>query len=204
MKKDYLVYWVVHDGNLFEDYPELICATKTDIDPNFDQKQLVFGRGRIGQGWPEDVLVFVSGTKPVDLLLCTPYLEIVSERAMKIIKELAPDEVEFLPVRVFHEDGKPYVAMKYWGINVLSILDALDWEHTTWTEPIPPNKDDPLAALSIIKPCLFADKVENHHFFRLIVTSRVYSSKYVSRELKRRLEKEKYVVGIEFGPIKTI
>ncbi|GEM_PF-3186969 len=59
MGKQYLVYWVIHDGDLFENHPELICATQTNITPNFDQKQLVFGQGKISKSWPEDVSVLV-------------------------------------------------------------------------------------------------------------------------------------------------
>lgn len=204
MGKQYLVYWVIHDGDLFENHPELICATQTNITPNFDQKQLVFGQGKISKSWPEDVSVLVSGTEPVDFLLCTPYIEIVSSRAKDVIEDLANDEVEFLPVEVFFEDGKPYMSMKYWAINILLTLDALDWEQTIWTDPSPPRRDDPLAALSIIKPCLFAKNIENHHFFRIRVASRVDSPKYISRELKQRLENKKFVLGMEFGPIKAI
>ncbi|HNS38492.1 MAG TPA: hypothetical protein PKM01_11970, partial [Anaerolineaceae bacterium] len=204
MGKQYLVYWVIHDGDLFENHPELICATQTNITPNFDQKQLVFGQGKISKSWPEDVSVLVSGTEPVDFLLCTPYIEIVSNRAKDVIEDLANDEVEFLPVEVFFEDGKPYMPMKYWAINILLTLDALDWEQTIWTDPSPPRRDNPLAALSIIKPCLLAKNIENHHFFRIRVASRVDSPKYISRELKQRLENKKFVLGMEFGPIKAI
>lgn len=198
-----LVYWLVHDGELFEKHRELILPTRVDR-PEFDEKQLTFGRGSIRNIWPEDVKIFVIGSQSVDLLLCTPHINIVSDRAREVIQNLAPDDVEFLPVKVFGQNGKEYNQMAYWAIYVLRVVDPLDWVHTKWTTPFSPSKDDPSAYMKIIKPCFFADKIRDINFFRLEVGGKIRGSMYISSVLADAVTTSGCSVGMEFTPIKTI
>jgi hypothetical protein len=203
MKKIHLAYWIVNEFSLFEDHPELIFSNRTVINPEFDQKKLMFERNSLFHVWPHDVRVYVAGNEPVDLLLCTAYMEIVSERAKRIIEELARAEVEFLPISVYQDDGNPYAPMNYWVLHVMTFLDALDWENTMWTKPPPPDKNRLPASIGIIKPCLKTQVIENHHIYGLEVAGKIRSGKYVSPTLKDALTKSGCSIGIVFSPVKT-
>lgn len=204
MKNDHKVYWIINNSYLFENHPEYIRSSKIVVGENFDEKRLCFDRGPIGSDWPGSVQVLVNGTEPVDLLLCSPYIEIVSDRVRIIIQELSPEEVEFLPVNVFQTNGQAYKAMKYWAINILTILDVLSWDDTVWVGPTPPQKDDPMAVLAIIKPRFFDIGIRDHHIFRYEVNGKIRPGWYISIELMRRLRKQKCTIGFEFGPILTV
>lgn len=198
------VYWVVHDGNFLNAHPEYILEEKVIINPSFNDKRLNFDRGSIMKDWPDGVSIYVSGSKPVDLLLCSPYIDIVSDRARQIFQELAPGEIEFLPVQVYQTNGRPFEAMQYWAIHVLTVLDALAWDETVWVTPVPPQRDDPTAFMSIIKPVFYENKLGNHKVFRFEVNGQVRSGWYVTKDVKEALVKEKCFIGIEFYPVKTI
>lgn len=203
MKKEYLVYDIVPNSYMFEDHPEFISRIKTEINPEFDQFKVSFGRKRILEDWPKNVTVYFSGWRNSDYGYCTPYIQIVSDRAKRIIEEVAEDQVEFLPVKSVFEDPKADQSMKFWAINVINIVDALDWDSTVWSKSPPPSREDPDAYSWIIKPCFYSNKIINQHIFRYEVNGNVKSSFYVSNELRQRLIKAKCFIGIEFAPVKT-
>lgn len=204
MKKEYLVYHIVLNSYMFEDHPEFLFALKTEIDPNFNVYQLSFGRGKLIQDWPENVTVYFSGWRCADYQICPSLIEIVSDRTKKVIEEVAEDQVEFLPVKSVFEDPKADQSMKFWAINVINIVDALDWDSTVWSKNPRPSREDPDAYSWIIKPRFYANKIENQHIFRYEIAGKVDSSIFVSNELRQRLIKAKCFIGIEFAPVKTI
>lgn len=202
MKKEYLAYWLVADGDFVEDHPEFISVTKTE-KPDFDYGQLAFGRERLGNTWPDHFKVSVAGKLPVDFLYCSPYVNAVSERVKQIISPIAAQDVEFLPIQVEHENGNAYTQMDYWVLNILPVVDALYWQNTKWTTPTPPGLTDPLAHTKILQPCLYANKIKNTNLFRLEVAGKITGSRFISLAIKRELEKSGNTVGIEFAPVMT-
>jgi len=200
MKNDHLVYWLVYDGYL-KDY--FINVRNVEIDPIFNQTLLSYGRGKLFNIWPENVRAYIIGERPVNFLMCTGHIKAVSDNVKNIIEKIAKGAAEFLPIQFYYEDGRPYTKMTYWVCNTLAIVDALDWDKTVWTETTPPNREDPDALLMVIKPRMYANKVANNHFFRILISNWVSPKVYVSRELKRAFEFEKCTVGIEFTPIIT-
>lgn len=202
MKKEYLAYWLVADGDIVEDHPEFISVTKSE-NLDFDYGQLAFGRSRLSNTWPDHFKIFISGNEPVDFLYCSPYVNAVSDRVKRIISTIAKNDVEFLPVQVVYENGNPYTQLEYWVLNILTVVDALYWQNTKWTTPTPPGLTDPLAHSKILQPCLYANKIKNANLFRLEVAGKITGSRFVSLLIKRELEKSGNTVGIEFAPVMT-
>lgn len=203
MKKTYYFHLLV-DGNIIENHPELIIAKTKDLGLGFDEKLLEYSQTSLLSVWPDNISVFITGTEPMDLVLCTPWMEMVSERAKNIMERYPLDQVEFLPITVYDEEGKEFSKMKYWVLHVYKIIaDALDWETTKWLDPSPPSKDDPWARGKIIIPSFFIEKVRNEDLFRCEVAGKVNSSLYISAGLKRALTKEGSTIGMDFSPART-
>lgn len=202
MKSEPLVYWLVYNANFLDDHPEYICSKKV-TSTEFDSSLLSFGRGSLLPIWPNDVEIFITGNQPVDYLLSDVHIDLVSDRVKMIFEEKANDDIELLPVNVMYDDGKPYDKMKYWAINILTIVDALDWENTRWSTPKPPNRNDPLVYMNIIKPSIYAMKIGDANIFRLEVAGKIKAQKFVSLKIKKELERLGFTVGMQFTPIKT-
>jgi len=198
------VYKLIHDAYVDDEYHDAILVPKKGTKfSNFDEKLISFGRGSLKALWPQDLTVNVTGTQPVDFMFCTAYIEAVSERAKMVIETLSPLDVEFYPLDVFSEDGKPFNSMKYWAIYIMTILDALDWENTMWKETIPPARNDPKAFMSFIRPCLIESKIKDTNIFRIEVAGETTSGKFVSNKLRTALKKEGCAIGMDFGQVKT-
>jgi hypothetical protein len=202
MENDYLVYCLVNDSYIFDDNPDLISIPKV-VKPEFDQKLFSYGKGRLATIWPKNITFYINGNQPVDLLLCTPHIEIVSDRAKNVIEGISQDDIEFLPVNIQYISGEPYKKMRYWAINVLTIIDALDWENSKWTKTPTPNMNDPMAYMALTVPSMNTNKIINHKFFRIIIGEKIIGRKYLSLVMKKELEKSGFTIGMQFTPIKT-
>ena len=100
--KKALIYKLLLDDALFEKTPSLITMTSRD-DKNFDGNLLNKGVS-VKAKWPSGSTVFVSGTQPVDYLLCGPRHDAVSHSARRVIETTVGYGVEFLPVSVVNEN----------------------------------------------------------------------------------------------------
>jgi hypothetical protein len=198
-----LVFWLIHDGYIHDDNPELIYVPKV-VHPNFNEDLLSNGEGRLQSVWPRDISFYITGDQPVDLLLCTPRIDLISNRAKEVVERINREDVEFLPVQVCNTNGKPFLKMSYWVINVLSVVDALDWNNSRWTKTSPPSRDAPMVYMDLIKPCIYANKIQSMDFFQIIVADKKSYEKYISKRLKKELQKSGCTIGMEFTPIKTI
>ncbi|MEL7590045.1 MAG: DUF1629 domain-containing protein [Anaerolineaceae bacterium] len=199
------VYKLLHDAYVYDSYPGAFLVPKNGIKySRFDEKLISFGRGSLKNLWPQDMTVNITGITPVDYLFCSVNIDAVSDHARTVIEKISPLDVEFFPLDVIDEDGMPIIKTKYWVINVLTIIDALDWDNTKWTTGKPPTKKDPTAFLSIIKPCLIESKINGRNIFRIEVANQTTSGKFISHFLRKSLEKEGCTIGMDFGQIKTI
>lgn len=195
-----LIYKLIHDAELFEKKTSLITATIRD-DKSIDTDVLNRGISMKAQ-WTSGVIVYVSGTQPVDYLLCGPRHHAVSQAAKEVIESLVGADIEFLPVNMVNKNSKE-PSGQYWILNVIQNIDALDWEYTRWiSDDIPYNK--PGAYLSIIKPAFKLKKIENRHIFLLRVGRHIKSGIYISAVLRKKLEARKAVLGMDFMPIKVL
>ncbi|HXF86679.1 MAG TPA: DUF1629 domain-containing protein [Anaerolineales bacterium] len=201
MTKRALIYKLLHDAELFEKKPLLITTTRRE-GKGFDNNLLNKGIS-VKDIWPSSFTVFVSGTQPVDYLSCGLNLEALSLPAKQVIEAtVGPGSVEFLPVSIVNEDAQEPIR-QYWILNVLSHIDALDWEHTMWIpDEIPYNKPD--AHLDFIKPAFKLQAVESQHMFLLRVRERINAAIYISAALRKNLERAHAVLGMDFMPIKVV
>lgn len=199
--KTNLVYWLVFNGNLFDDSPELIQAERVE-DFDFDETRLCFEAKSMASIWPKDIAIYITGQKTVDYLLCSAYYEIVSDRVRNVIESISKNEVEFLPVKLYQDKNLEFPE-PFWVPNILCTIDALDWDNTRWISQTPPDRSDPEAYMKIIKPTMREDKIKYAHMFKIIVQGKIDPEIYLSARLKEALEMNGCTVGMEFTPIKV-
>ncbi len=194
-------YHLVFAGTLFDDDPSLLVASRVEKH-DFDETLLEKGTSVIGQ-WPHDLTVFARGSRPVDYFIAGPYFVVVSENFVKAVDSVGGErDVEFLPVRVVLENGNE-ARERYWVVNVMRVLDALDWAHSVWSTT-EVRRDDPDAFLYLIKPAFRATAIRNAVLFQVRIGSMVSPGIYISGLLKRTLESTNAALGLEFQPIKVI
>lgn len=106
--------------------------TEADIrQPGLLKGLNLTGGKPLAASWPKVVLDVTSEFPPADTFLTGPML-IVSERlGQLILKNVAANRVEYLPVEVMQE-GK--LQGKFGMLNVLDMVDALDRENSEFTE----------------------------------------------------------------------
>lgn len=119
-----------------------------------------------------------------------PWLQLLpffSPKAIKILKDLMDNNVEYLPVT-----GE---ASKFVIVNVLKVIDALDKEKTIF------DTLDDGTLLGYEKLVLQESKVNSEHIFKLTEFPRTYV--IVSNEFKKRVE-EMGLKGFTFEEIEVI
>lgn len=109
-------------------------------------------------------------------------IPLASKRAIDVIYPLISDSVELLP---FDVEGEIY-----YGINILKILDVVDYEKSDcWY--LRPNK--PMVNTYVFRS---AECLEGHHIFK-VVDSTMSSTPFVSDTFKKLVEKNK-LRGFDF------
>ncbi len=158
---------------------------------------LVYKGTRI-ESWPEGVTFFVQGEHVEDYLFSTLHgWLLISERARGALEECAATEVQFLPVRVIHKKKQVEIG-PYWLLNVLRLIEALDWNRTRWLHPERKHEDEH-PVLDIVKVALNLSVLKGVNIFRLKVKDTTRGV-YISQELKECLE-HAGVSGFKFIPV---
>jgi hypothetical protein len=89
---------------------------------------------------------------------------------------------------------------QYWVINVMREVDALDWDRTRWLNPKIVDTD-PHPHLNIIKAAFRLEALQSVDIFRLQIKNEGGVAIYISRRLKRCLEKAGATSGMKLIPI---
>lgn len=173
----------------------MICSER-DVK-QFDEYR--FYKGEWIENWPEGITFYIEGKHPEDYLLGGLHWIVVSERVRQAVKNCGSKSVQFLPVRVVHRDTNKEIG-PYWALNVTRVLEALDWERTRWLYP-ETKENDEHPTLNIIKEALRREPLEGVDIFRLSVRGQTSTSLFISRRLKRCLERGKATKGFEFIPV---
>jgi hypothetical protein len=202
--KEILCFWLIPSESDNPDNLEFVISGKCKFNIDFDENLMVYSQEPLISRWPENVTINVDGSVPVDFLVITPSLSVVSDRVKVMIEQIAGGEVEFLPIKIHIVGCNPITELMYWAIHILNVVDALNWEHTRWTVTPPPMRNDPMATLRIIKPCFRLNKIQSINIFRFEVSNIIKPSIYISKKLKEALENESYTVGMNFTPVKTV
>lgn len=173
----------------------IICVEKDDQGVDVYQ----FNKGKWIEDWPEDVTFYVEGSHPEDYLVGGLQWKIVSERVRQVVKEWCDaDEVQFLPVKVLHKETMEEIRL-YWALNVVKVIEALDWERTRWLHP-EKKEEDEHPILDIVKPALRWEFLEGVDLFRLKVKDDI-GSLFISPRLEQYLERAGATRGIKFFPV---
>ncbi len=110
--------------------------------------------------------------------------------AKEIIRELIEDHVEFLPLAYYENFVDKAIDSKYFAINVLQILDCLDYERSEFSYYGPLKK--------IIRYEFKSDCIRGIPIFKLPILNRVTT--YVTDEFKQLVE-DNNLTGLEFRKV---
>ena len=158
-----------------------------------------FNQGKWIDDWPEGItFTYARGEFAEDYLLGGSYWELVSERVRQVFERHKIYGVQFLPVKVILKNTGEEVG-KYWAMNVFQEVDALDWDHTIWSET-DINEIKKYPTLSIIREALLLDPLQGIDIFRLKVMERKLTSIFISNRLKELLEEAQVTSGFLFFP----
>ncbi len=161
---------------------------------------LVYKGARV-ERWPEEITFVVEGEHAEDYLFSALHgWLLISERARRVFEECAISGVQFLPVRVIRKEQQVEIG-PYWVLNVLHLVEALDWDHTRWLHPERRHEDEhPI--LDIVKESLKLGSLRGIDIFRLKVKEDA-GSIYISHKLKTCLERAGAISGFKFIPVQV-
>lgn len=177
----------------FEEVEKALIAMKYDFQ-GFDDYAL--SEGEPINGWPINGEITVKGKNPTDYLFCPlkPWL-LVSKKVRTILEEQSIQGVQFLPVNVIHKSGIEIPG--YSIINILQMVEGLDYENSTWVTSEKWNVEYP--QLNLWKIALRHEVVQNLDIFRIVESK---TQIFISTRLKECLQKSG-VLGFKFLPIQA-
>lgn len=180
--------------------PLAMICTEWDSQ-GFDQYRLY--EGEWISDWPEGITFYVEGLHPEDYLFSAVNDWIsVSERVRQVcedFEECKVKGVQFLPVRVVHKETGEEIG-PYWVLNVVQVVEALDWERTRWLYPEKKDQHkDPI--FNIVKEAFRWEPLKRIDVFRLSIKGQIGTSVYISQRLKWCLEQAGATKGFKFIPI---
>lgn len=155
----------------------------------------VFLEGMFISNWPSNATLFVHGKNPTDYLfypLASWFT--VSSKVKEALEAERIGGIQFLPVRVEHRSG--ITIPGYSILHVLTVIPALDYEHTEWMTTDREHVQYP--QLNILKEALQKDKIEKFDIFRLF---ELKTQIYVSETFKNCLEQHNASLGFSFMPV---
>lgn len=158
----------------FSEVENAIIANDYDFQ-SVNDKQLLLGSTITT--WPNSASIFVTGQVLTDYLFCPlrPWL-VVSDKVRELTLENSISGVQFLDVNVITKEGR--VLRGYSIMNILSIVNGLNFEETKWLSPEKWNVEYP--ELNISEICLRSQSVDSYDVFRITedITQVFISYKY--------------------------
>ena len=125
--------------------------------------------------------------------LCNNYgWTIFSEKAINLLGDLVRNDIQLLPVKVVNKNTNAEIG-RYFVINILPFLDALDLENSVYNYIGEEN------SLSVIKYGIKEEKADGHHIFRLKDSKFAI---FISEEFYKIVKKNK-MVGCDFLKVHT-
>jgi|YNPBryBLVA2012_1023415.scaffolds.fasta_scaffold10690_4 hypothetical protein len=149
--------------------------------------------------WPPGVTFYVEGEHPKDYLFSALHgWMLVSERVRQALERCGVAGVQFLPVRVMHKATGAEIG-SYSALNVVRVVEALDWERTRWlTSDRKVVDDHPI--LAIVRVALRREAVSGVDIFRLRLKQDV-GEIFISPRVKQCLERAGATSGFRFMPV---
>ena len=184
-------YKLMLDGEDCDDY--IFAEPCTDVED-----QYMFCKGKVVEEWKP--VQFVCDMKKGDV--ATENLgnsngwEIFAEKALKQFGDIIEGDIQLLPVKVVDKETEQEVE-KYFIMNVLPFLDALDLENSVYEYFDIEGRREKW--LSVIKYGLKEKKLGEHNIFRLRESPMAL---FVSEKFKNIAENNK-MLGFQFLRVKT-
>jgi hypothetical protein len=184
-------YWMMTDGGR-KRQNDIIVRPRVRVEDPY-----ILYDGVLINNWEDDMLFEYS---PKEGHIITEYLgnvygwDIFSEKAINLLGDLITNDVQLLPIKVVNNDTGLEID-KYFVVNVLRFLDALDLENADHYY----SGDGEEKELSVIKYAIKEEKAAGHHIFRL-KESRF--ALFVSEDFYRTVQKNK-IVGCYFSKVYT-
>jgi hypothetical protein len=178
----------------FMEVKEALIAIKYNFQ-GFDDD--VLSEGQPIHNWPLNSEIMVKGQNPTESLFCPlkPWL-LVSRKVRTTLEEYAFQGIQFLPIRVLHQSGIEIPG--YSIINILEMVEGLDYENSTWLTSEKWNVEYP--QLDILEIAIRKEAVINKDIFRI---KEMKTQIFVSNHLKRCLKKNGAITGFKFLPVIT-
>lgn len=188
---------IFYQISMTDSSPKALMAPKRDAK-GFDEYR--FYKGQWIEDWPENITIsFTRGEHAEDFMLGGPHWMLVSERVRQVFVQHRIEGVQFLPVKVIYQKTAEE-AGKYWALNVVQEIEALDWVHTLWATS-DSTEIQKWAAIHILRPALIWEKVQGSDIFRLRIQGEGDVSVFISARLKQWLEEAGATSGFSFFPI---
>lgn len=92
---------------------------------NFDG--LRFYKDKWIDDWPEEILFVFDGQEAEDFIVGGLHWKLVSEGVRQVCIQYNIQGIQFLPVKVKHNQTGEYIG-PYWTINVFQSVKSLNWE----------------------------------------------------------------------------
>jgi len=177
---------------------DIVCTSEEDFLEKYEVKQYDLNEGKYFDDWNSNFTFYYNskeGTKPTDLLANNLGWFLISQDFQDILKNIGVSEVQFLPVKIVEKNtGKKLEGFSV--LNIISLSDALDLTHSTYTEIEARGQK----YLTIIKYALSKEKLNGFHIVRL--QNSKFAS-FVSQVVKEQLEINK-ITGCDFLEVKII
>lgn len=154
-------------------------------------------KGVLINDWDERVSFYYNpmlGNKFSDYLANDLAWFIVSPKFKKVLQDCKIEGVQYFPVNVIN-DTNGSIAEKFYLVNICNLVDAIDLEHSKYSEFSVDNKK----VISVKKYALNKDKLGKEQIFRLKGSSFAI---FVSENIKKAIGKNK-ITGCDFLEIKV-
>lgn len=159
-------------------------------------------KGQKIENWNENTIFEYDpdeGDTHIEYLATNISHPIMTEKAVKALEKLIANDVQLLPIRVINKKTGEEPE-KYYILNILSCVDALDLQNSLYDRRIDDRTNEEY--ISVIKYALDSSRVGEHHIFR-IKESVLSVSVFVSEEFRKVVRKNK-MKGMEIYKVKTI
>ncbi len=193
----------MHSGMFYKLWPDdtnknsAICIKKK-VKP-FNRHRLNSGHHIGNDEWPHNATFYMSDGLLDDYLIGGMSYFPMSDRLKGAIESLVGDGAQFLPVQIKQGADNP-TQKQYWIMNVLQVVDALDWKRTKWVNP-QKVLTDPHPVLNIAIPVLEAASLQGISVFNLKIKDDISPQVYVSERVMKSIRNRGVDVGLKLRPI---
>lgn len=125
---------LLHDFNR-KDSTDMVCRSSDNIEANYGVDQYSVSQGKPIKLWNEQFSFYYDpseGSVPTDYLINDLSWFVVSPRLRAILEATAPQDVQFLPVRILNTQDSSEIS-GFSVANIITVVDALDLDNSIYS-----------------------------------------------------------------------